>query len=48
MRRWDDRHFNLLQKCLLVSLLIHVLLTLSFSFVPAPERSGQMKTRDRA
>ena len=32
MRRWDNRHLNLLQKCLLVSLLVHVLLLVGFTF----------------
>lgn len=31
LRGWDDRRLNLLQKCLLVSLLFHVLLTVLFS-----------------
>jgi hypothetical protein len=31
MRKWDDQRLNLLQKCLLVSLLVHVLITLGLS-----------------
>ena len=33
LRGWDDRHLNLLQKCLLVSVLFHVLLTILFSLI---------------
>ena len=32
MRRWDERHLNLLQKCLLVSILVHMLLLVGFTF----------------
>ena len=31
MRKWDDQRLSLIQKCLLVSLLIHVLITLGLS-----------------
>ncbi len=31
MRKWDDQRLSLLQKCLLVSLLVHVLITLGLS-----------------
>ncbi|MDB5332939.1 MAG: WD40-like Beta Propeller Repeat protein [Phycisphaerales bacterium] len=33
LKGWDDRHMGLLQKCLLISLLVHVLLTFVLSFL---------------
>ncbi|MDB5356031.1 MAG: WD40-like Beta Propeller Repeat protein [Phycisphaerales bacterium] len=33
LKGWDDRHMGLLQKCLLISLLVHALLTFVLSFM---------------
>jgi hypothetical protein len=41
MRGWDDRRFSTIQKCLLMSLLVHALITFILSFVAVTQKVTQ-------